>query len=198
MQAHQNPFATDRVEKLLRFDPLWSGLTWAEIELRWCGAGYACAVTGRHGAGKTTLLDAWRQRMLRRGENVLSLFLNRQSHGLDDTEWAELADVSQRVVILDGEEQLTYLQRRKFYQLTREAKGLIVTRHRQNHLKTIVHLDPQRNVLDRCVRLVAPEYVDLLEPHLDLWWKEKQGNLREILLCCYDVVSEMDGVQIAR
>ncbi len=190
MQAHENPFATDRVEKLLSFRPAWSAMTWDQLDKTWQQAGYRGAITGRHGAGKTTLISAWKYRLAKRGTDYLELFLNREAQSLSNTEWARLDDpsIAHHVVILDGDEQLGYFDRRRFYRLTQQAKGLIVTRHRQNHLNTLAHLNPSIDILKQCVRELSSEHYPALEPHFPTWWKSKKGNIREILLECYDAI----------
>ncbi len=191
MQAHENPFATDRVERLLSFRPVWSTITWEQLDQAWQQAGFRGAITGRHGAGKTTLISSWKHRLAERGTDYLELFLNREAKSLSEAEWESLEDpsIAQKIVILDGDEQLGYFDRRRFYRLTQQAKGLIVTRHRQNHLSTLAHLDPSIDILKQCVKELAPQHYPALEPHFQAWWKSKKGNIREILLECYDAIA---------
>lgn len=190
MQANENPFATDRVENLLNFRPGWSKLSWGEIESRWSNANYRCAITGRHGAGKTTLLTAWKQRLREADLEVIEIFLNRESRSLTVEQWDSLVHpkLINSIVILDGEEQLGYISRRRFYKISQTAKGVIITRHSKNHFANLIHLAPEREVLHQCVLEIAPEHYARLSPYFDRWWKDKKGNIREILLACYDAV----------
>jgi len=190
MQADKNPFATDRVERLLSFRPGWAGLTWRQLDNQWREADYRGSITGRHGSGKTTLISEWKQRLTINGADIIDLFLNTDSKSLQAHQWSALASekVKNQLVILDGEEQLSYLHKRKFYKLTQRAKGVIITRHRKNHLRTLTHLDTNIETLHQCVQEIAPKDYDKLEPFLESCWKDKKGNIREILLSCYDLV----------
>lgn len=184
--AHNNPFATDRVERVLRFRPEWAGTSWQELDARWQHCGQRACLTGRHGAGKTTFIDAWADRQA--PARVLRLFLNRDHSSILSGDWSALAGAKGKIVILDGEEQLGWRQRRKFYRLTADADGLLVSRHRRGQLPTLLHFDPDIEMLERCVQALAPEHLDHLRPDFPIWWKQHRGNIREILLRCYDHV----------
>ncbi|NWK55109.1 hypothetical protein HW115_05775 [Verrucomicrobiaceae bacterium N1E253] len=186
MRAHDNPFATDRVEQLLVFRPEWSGTSWSAIEDRWTKLGQRGALIGPHGSGKTTFLDAWEKRLMEQGGEVLRLFLNRESRELDEIAWEALEDASGKIVILDGEEQLGWLQRRRFYQCTASAAGVLVARHRRGKLPVLLEFEPNMELLIRCVHELAPQQVEALSEHLPSWWREHHGNIREVLLRCYD------------
>lgn len=80
VSAISNPFATGRIERLLRFDPEIIGASWATIEDRWEACGRRACVTGHHGAGKTTFLDAFAARLPQR---VVRLFFNDGHRRLD-------------------------------------------------------------------------------------------------------------------
>jgi len=186
--ARHNPFATDRMERVLAFHPEWSGTRWEEIDQRWYALDRRAALIGRHGSGKTTFLDAWKTRLIDAGCEVAPLFLNRETSRLSEGDWRVLEDCTGKVIILDGEEQLSWSQRRRFYQLTQKATGLLVTRHRSGRLPTLKHFDPTLEVLHTCVRQLAPDFYDQLAPEFPKWWKDYHGNIREILLRCYDEV----------
>ncbi|MBT8036654.1 MAG: hypothetical protein KJO21_03825 [Verrucomicrobiae bacterium] len=191
MQAHDNPFATDRVERLLTFNPAWADTSWPSIETRWQKLGRRATLTGRHGSGKTTFLDAWKKRLHQDGHESLDLFLNRENSTLDPKSWQALAHCIGKTIILDGEEQLSWIARRKFYALTRDAHALLVTRHRASKLPCLLHLDPAISLLDRCVQALAPDHYDALRTHFPSWWHQTRGNIRESLLLCYDAVGDM-------
>ena len=188
ISARHNPFATDRVERMLSYHPEWSGTSWQEIDQRWQALNRRAALIGRHGSGKTTFIDAWKARLIDQGCGVTHLFLNRETSRLSGDDWRVLEDGAGNVIILDGEEQLNWSQRRQFYQLTQKAAGLLVTRHRLGKLPPLQHFAPSIEVLHACVRQLAPDCYDQLAPMFPTWWKEDHGNIREILLRCYDQV----------
>lgn len=193
MQARDNPFATERVERLLAFDPTWADTSWESLERRWENLGQRAALTGRHGAGKSTFLDAWKSRLLAKGNEIISLALNSEHSSLSSECWDTIASSTGKTIILDGEEQLSWRQRRKFYHLTKRSSGLLVSRHNPGKLPALIHLDPGFDILQRCVQKLAPlSYVELA-PMLPKWWKLHDANTRDVLLRCYDAVGSTSG-----
>lgn len=195
MQAHDNPFATDRVERVLAFKPEWAGTSWDSLETRWQELNRRATLTGRHGAGKTTFLDAWKNRLSQKHQDdhqILALFLNRESRTLKPESWLALEKCTKKTILLDGEEQLSWFARRKFHYLTRNAHALIITRHRKSSLPCLLHLDPDITTFHRCVQLLAPDHYARLKPDLQVWWYQTHGNIREALLLCYDAMGRVD------
>lgn len=186
VNARSNPFATDRTELLLSYRPEWIGTTKEELLAKWQQLDQRATLTGRHGAGKSTLLAWFRQHLLQQGQQVLHLFLNRQSKSFSETDWQKIREAAGKFILLDGEEQLGWRARRRFYQLGQAAEGLLVTRHRPGHLPQLWDLQPDIAVLQRCIRRAAPDYYSDVEPHLPQWWQKHRGNIRDILLECYD------------
>ena len=188
MNANENPFATDRIEELLAFRPEWCGLSWELLEESWRRCQWRGAIIGPHGVGKTTLVQAWRSRCEAEGLEVISLFLNQQSRTLRPEQWQLLEGSAGKVVILDGEEQLSLWSRWRFYRTVKTR--LLVTRHSRGWLPTVYRLAPSMEVLRKCIQYAAPGYTSLLESHLPQWWHEEQGNKRSILLRCYDRLAD--------
>jgi len=182
MRAHENPFSTSRIEEILTFRPEWLGFTWNDIEQRWSECNYRASIIGPHGSGKTTLLDAWAKRMKNDGQEVIHCFLNQEKPNLEH--WEELADSRGKIIILDGEEQLSFMMRRKLYKITAHSKGILVTRHSKGKLSTMMNLKPDISILRRCIQEIDPSLKSL--PELEKWWIEERGNIRMILLRCYD------------
>lgn len=191
MLARDNPFSTHRVENILSFDPQLSGTSWEEIERRWIALGMRASLVAPHGAGKSTFMDAFQERLETSGHSVLRLFLNQQSNKLEGEQWNLLEQCQQQIVMLDGEEQLGYLSRSRFYQLTENCSGLLITRHKPAKLPQLFSLDPDIQILTTCVERLAPEHLSQLQPMLSGWWREYDGNIREILLRCYDSVQNL-------
>lgn len=182
MRAYESPFATDRVEKLLYYRPEWSGTSWESLEKNWEELGFRASLVGRHGAGKTTLMDAWAKRLISKGQKVVRFFLNKESSSTLD--WKLFADCDHKFIFLDGEEQLSWFERRKFYQRTKHAKGLLVTRHRSGVLPTMCELKPSIEILSKCLLELDSNLTEF--PDIEEWWKLDKSNVREILLRCYD------------
>lgn len=189
MLARENPFSTSKVERILRFDPALNGTTWSDIESRWHSLEKRASLIGPHGAGKTTFLDAFAQRLDEEGETVYRLFLNTERRLISNTQWQDLAQSEGKVVLLDGEEQLSFLQRRRFYRLTAHANGVLASRHSKGRFPSLLDFKPTVETLAHCVRQLSPEHYSQLEPHFLTWWKLRNGNIREILLECYDFLA---------
>lgn len=136
-------------------------------------------------------MDAFQTRLETSGHSVLRLFLNQESNKLDNIQWQMLEHSQQQVVMLDGEEQLGYLSRRRFYQLTQNCSGLLISRHKPAKLPQLFSLEPDIQLLTTSIDRLAPEHLSQLRPMLSEWWREHDGNIREILLRCYDSVQNL-------
>lgn len=191
MLARDNPFSTHRVERILSFDPQLSRTSWVEIGRRWMALYSRASLVAPHGAGKSTFMDAFQTRLETSGHSVLRLFLNQESNKLDNIQWQMLEHSQQQVVMLDGEEQLGYLSRRRFYQLTQNCSGLLISRHKPAKLPQLFSLEPDIQLLTTSIDRLAPEHLSQLRPMLSEWWREHDGNIREILLRCYDSVQNL-------
>ena len=180
MIASRNPFRVSRTEELLFFRPEWCGLTWEELEANWESVGRQGAIIGPHGVGKTTLLESWQKRLEEKGERVAKVFLNRQERSFSKVVFSEIEKAT--VLLVDGAEQLTWARRRA---LVRAAcgKAWLETRHRKGRLPIVANLQPDREILNRCLAELQEE---VSSEKLDAWWTSHQGNLRDILLSCYD------------
>lgn len=192
MRARDNPFATDRIERLLTFRPEWMDTSWNNIQHRWQSLDQRAALTGRHGAGKTTFMDAWKTRLTERGHQVVSLFLNREKPTFTTQSWEAVEHCAGKIILLDGEEQLGWRARKKFHQLSQGADGLLVSRHSIGKLPVLLHFDPSIEILENCVKKLAPDHYDQLSPELEAWWQLCNGNIREVLLRCYDEVNRIN------
>ena len=186
MNARENPFATDRTQRILTFRPEWANTSMSELTAQWEKLNRRAEILGKHGSGKSTLLTSWEQWLAENNQPVIHIFLNREHRNISGSQWQQLTESQGKIILLDGEEQLSWRQRRKFYQLSTNAHGLLITRHKSGSLPTLCNLDPNIQILHHCIKEVSPENYQELAPHLPEWWKKYQGNIREILLECYD------------
>ena len=186
MNACENPFATDRTQSLLTFRPEWAGTTMQELTARWETLNRRAEILGRHGAGKSTLLASWKQWLQSNNNLFIHIFLNREQRQLSEEQWHQLQNCHGKTILIDGEEQLSWQARRKLHKLSASASGILITRHKSGRLPTLCTLDPDIEILHRCIREIAPLHFQDLAPLLSKWWRQDRGNIREILLRCYD------------
>jgi GTPase SAR1 family protein len=193
MNARENPFETDRIERLLSFDPAWLGLDWDEI-LEWAAAmDYRGAIVGPHGSGKTTFCDAFSERLSERGFSVIRWFLNVQKTNPNADELAAIRSPEMpesAILLIDGTEFLSAANWRKLYRDTAEVAGLFATIHQEKRLpkpRLPVFLETKATpeMLSAFVKRLAPD-VSWDESDLREIFDARDGNLREALWTCYD------------
>lgn len=183
MTARENPFAPGRLRRVLGFDPALAGTTWEALESRWCGLGCRAAVTGHHGSGKTSLLEAWAGRF---DEPPLRLFFNDRHRDLDEADRAVLASCAGKILFMDGEDHLPWLRRRELRQALRPAGGVLVARHGRGGWPELIRLRSDPSQAATLLMRAAPQWAGHFLPEAELRWERCRGNLRELLLGCYD------------
>lgn len=188
MNARENPFATDRTQKLLTFRPEWADTTMTELTTQWEKLNRRAEILGRHGSGKSTLLAFWHQQLQLNNKSIVHIFLNRERRKISENQWQKIKNCHGKIILIDGEEQLSWQARRKLHKLSAPASGILITRHKKGLLPTLCKLDPDIEILHHCVRAIAPLHYQRLSMHFPTWWKQHQGNIRDILLSCYDAL----------
>jgi len=181
-KARNNPFAGDRIEREIEFDPAWCGTTWSQILERWRHLEHRAAIVGPHGSGKTFFLRAFGQRI---DSPVERFFLNEETPTLSTEDWQRLHDAiaAGSTILLDGSEQLSWTARRKFQHLTRQQR-VIVTRHRQAHWPTLLKTTSSPELLIHLIEKLSSERLSVSGAKQLL--SRHKGNVREALWECYD------------
>ena len=180
-----NPFATHRVRpgKIgYRFEDGGSvdGFFARLCENRWRGQ-----IVGPHGSGKSTLLKTLEPHWAEVGRTPMCFSLHNGQRRLPKINWSNCTKNSQ--MIIDGFEQLSYLQRLLLCLRCRAARcGLLVTTHRRVWGIPVVKTTAATREL---VRALVDELVD--EPFdgdlVDSCFQQAAGNLRETFMLLYDV-----------
>lgn len=184
MKARDNPYRVERLHQLrFRFTAGDLGTLLRRFrELNQRGA-----IVGPHGAGKTTLVAELARELRAAGGEVLELRLNEANR----PEHRQLvADVSremttERILILDGAEQLGSLRWRSFLRESRHFGGLLITAHAAGRLPTLYECRPGlellRSLTAELAGEAAPGKLDLRQ-----LYQRHGGNLRDCLRELYD------------
>ena len=183
MTARDNPFAPGRLRRVLGFDPVLAGTTWELLESRWRKLGCRGAVTGHRGSGKTSLLDAWAERF---DEAPLRLFFNDRHRDFDAADRAVLASCAGKVLFIDGENHLLWLRRRELRRALQAAAGVLVARHGRGGWPELIRLRSSPVLAAILLKRASPEWAGRFLPEVESRWQTNRGNLRELLLGCYD------------
>jgi hypothetical protein len=197
--ARDNPFRAERIESLRYRAP---GFSREAILRRLTDLHGRGAIIGPKGRGKTSLmleLSGWLKAMnwdarylrlgegwRREGKELKSLF-GRSS----DTLWADAAGQEDRVVyLLDGAEQLGWMEWRQVLSRTRHTAGLVVTTHLPGRLETLYECRTSPEMLEELVaELLREEPAGQVHPTADelkVLFDRHDGNIREALRDLYD------------
>lgn len=188
MKAHLNPFAPDRVQRLLPFDPSLVETNWEAIESRWEKMGQRAAIVGHKGSGKSTFLKTFAKR-LQKERNVVQLFFRAGDRKLGECHREKLAGMTndQNVVVLvDGEGHLCWAQRNLLRNFCKHSAGYLVTRHHRSTLPTLLHLQSNPQLAETLLSKIAPDKEESIHQQLPSLLRKKSGNLREVWLSLYD------------
>lgn len=183
MKAHENPFATRRIEQRLAFDPELVGTDWSVVLEKWQALDRRACVIGRHGAGKTTFLDAMGSRI---EGPVVRFFFNGDRRRLMAEDGEKMESGRGAVWLVDGDTHLGFADRRRFQVASRQAAGLIAARHRACGLPVLLHLRPDLALATELLRRAHPEGAHHFEADLAARFEKHRGNLRHLWLDCYD------------
>lgn len=188
LRARDNPFA---VERVLRLRYQFRNDDWFSLLQRLQSLNYRAAIVGPKGSGKTTLLEDLAERLETRGMRIHRLFLNEQSRAYPINFVQRVCDSlgEQDIILFDGCEQLSLPAWWRFRWETRQAGGLIITKHRAGRLPTLIECRTTRELFTTLVgRLHEPA---MLAPNtLDRLFKKHQGNLRDAIRELYDLAAQ--------
>ena len=189
MIARENPFAPARLERLLGFAPELSGTTWDELERRWADLGFRGVITGAQGSGKTALLNAWSRRLESRGESPLRFFFNEQRRHLCEEDREIFADCEGRILLIDGEQHLAWLERRLVRKAAAKARGVMLARWHRGRWQEILRLETNPLLAAILLERAVPECSARFRPDLEARFNRCRGNLRELWLGLYDEIA---------
>ena len=188
MKARFNPLRVERVLQVrFRLDVVEPDLTLDELLNRWESQGRRGALVGPHGSGKTTLLEDLAIHLMTPGYRPVCLRLSSEKRRFSRDESRVLRSLSQTtVVLLDGAEQLNYLDWIRFKYRTRKAKGLIITSHRAGLLPTLLECHTSPQLLQEILHQILGNDAARWDVECEALWARHGGDLRLVLREIYD------------
>ncbi|MGE9270477.1 MAG: hypothetical protein ACQKBU_06715 [Verrucomicrobiales bacterium] len=189
MRARDNPFATQRLERVLAFDPELIGESWAGLLTRWERLGRQAAVVGPWGSGKSSFLDGFAERV---GGRVERLFFNRDLNRLSEEDRKHLERGQEAVWVVDGDQHLPWLEARFLLRSVRRSRGGLFARHRAGRAEVLLRLQSDPDLAEALLRRAAPGLAEAWIEQLPGRWRRHRGNLRHLFLEYYDQWAEGD------
>lgn len=187
--AASNPFSTARTRPGAIDFQFIEGESAATLLERLRSHGWRGQIVGPHGSGKSTLLASLQAAWSGYGRKPLEMVLHDGQRQLASSFW-RCGDIDASTqVIVDGYEQLSYLQRLRLKRFCRRKHcGLLITTHRSAGLPTVYRtsVDPQI-VAAIVARLTAESDWRIAPQTINCLLGESHGNVRELLFHLYDV-----------
>jgi hypothetical protein len=143
-------------------------------------------IIGPHGSGKSTLLATLIPALIAAGRQVHELRLYNPTGRLFCD--AKETEDDRTIIVVDGFEQLGRLARLRLKRHCRRAgAGLLVTTHVSARLPTLIHLSPERRLVEELVaELCAQVPSDITRDDVAASHASHGSNVREIFFDLYD------------
>lgn len=156
---------------------------------KWYGA-----IIGPHGSGKSTMLESLKPALAADGHSLLAVALRDGQRNLPNEfsrhtqELGRLHAQSPPIVIVDGYEQLTWVQRLKLVRhCRRRSLGLLVTSHQRTCLPTLIEMHPNFALVEQLVAVLCDQVSTRIDPEFIAASHACHGsNVREIFFDLYD------------
>jgi hypothetical protein len=194
MKARDNPFASHRMESI-GFRP--QGMDWAELWARLDRLNRRAAIVGPCGSGKTTLVRELGRRLSDEGARVHSIRLSEERRRMGSQAMAALgAGLGDGdVLLLDGAEQLDWMQWWRIRRMTRRSGGLIITSHRAGFLPTLIECRTSPELLADLAGELSGLGAESCRSTAAEMFQRHGGNVREALREWYDRQAQPEAVE---
>lgn len=190
-----NPFATcwTRPGAIPFYFP--AGISADQLIARLATLNWRAAIIGSHGSGKTTLLETLKPQLAHSGYQVIAITLRDGQRSLPNDYLGTLANQAKRqqnpqqtFAVVDGYEQLSWLQRWRLLRFCRHANcGLLVTAHAATGLPTLIELAPDRALVTQLASDLCGGVSNCITPEIVAASHACHGsNVREIFFDLYD------------
>lgn len=185
---HTNPFATCWTRPGALPFQFAAGASAQQLMERLAAANWRGEIVGPHGSGKSTLLATLHPLLEAAGRDVAILTLRAGQRRLPASVVRTTLAAPRPLLIIDGYEQLTWLNRRRLqWRCRRASAGLVVTSHLPTGLPTLYCTSPSREMAEQLVSALtqcrpSPVATEDITASLAI----HGSNLREFLFALYD------------
>ncbi len=189
--ARRNPFASTRMHSLPYRAP---GFCIENISIKFRELNRRAALVGMHGHGKSTLLEQITALFRASGETILRIQLREGDRRLDQNTRCELTEALGRytLVILDGAEQLSLWNWRRFLQSLPSETGCLITSHRPGRLPTLWRCETTLDLLLELVEDLQGPVSSEQQALMAGLFASHRGDMRLCLRSLYDYYA--DGI----
>ncbi len=188
-----NPFSTSRVRPGRLAYRFPAGLSADELTARLARHAWRGQIIGPHGAGKTTLLHTWLPTLCAAGRRVSWWTLHAGQRQLPRDLVTQAAGWEPAtLVVVDGYEQLRWLDRWRLAWLCRRARcGLVITAHRPAGWPTLAELStPAETVQGLVAELLAGVPHQITSADVSAQLAVHGSDVRELFFALYDLYEQ--------
>lgn len=190
MNARTNPFASRHVESLPFQHPVRSI---EEIMAHLNDLNYRASIIGPEGSGKTTLLETIGDRLCQDGFKTVYIRFDEENKRFKKDLFGRIPKIkaASHAFLVDGVEQLSWLDWKRFCLYTRNAGAMIITSHVKSQwmrmMPTLLNTKTSPELLyDLVLKLV--EKKDMVpKQEISRLFDSHHGNIRLALRELYDI-----------
>jgi predicted ATP-binding protein involved in virulence len=190
MNSRNNPFASRQVESLAFQCP---GLSFEDIMIRLKRLNCRAAIIGPEGSGKTTLLEAIGDRLQEDGYKTVYIRFNQENRRLKRALFIHCAKnrSPDHALLVDGVEQISWLDWKLFCLYTKNAGAMIITSHVKSQgmrmMPTLLNTTTSPELLyDLVLKLVGKDEM-VSRQKITRLFETHHGNIRMALRELYDI-----------
>lgn len=185
--ARDNPFAMHHVERI----PFQFGFEgWSQHLQRLQQMNYSGAIVGPEGSGKTTLMLELQQKLKNEfsRDRKISFVLIDEDPRIRKAQLQELMtfSIEQPILLIDGSERASWLQRRKLFGLVSQGTSVIAAVHQTCPLPTWIECSTNEDLMAYALQQLVPQASHPLHDLAFLRFRQRHGNVRLALRDLYD------------
>ena len=190
MNARTNPFASRYVESLAFQCP---DMSIEKIMARFKKLKYRAAIIGPEGSGKTTLLETIGEKLQQTGFKTIYVRLNEENKKLKKELFRHNTKnrITDHAFLVDGVEQLSWLDWKLFCLHTKNARAVVITSHAEvpmmKMMPTLIKTTTCLELLyDLVLKLVGKKDM-VSQQEISRLFESHHGNIRLAMQELYDV-----------